>query len=110
MDKGCDRSSTSSLKPVSSVFEALKTLLQLYGTACAPMLRADGRGVLDFVLRRFTKAQVERDFGVGIGLVFGVGVEPRRKGHPAREPVEGFAGCYWVLAPLLLLGVWPLSR
>ena len=58
MDKGCDRGSTSSLKPVSSVFEALKTLLQLYGTACAPMLRADGRGVLDFVLRRFTKAQV----------------------------------------------------
>eukprot|EP00903_Cladosiphon_okamuranus_P016144 g14899.t1 len=57
MDKGCDRGSTSSLKPVSSVFEALKTLLQLYGTACAPMLRADGRGVLDFVLRRFTKAQ-----------------------------------------------------
>ena len=60
MDKGCDRGSTSSLKPVSSVFEALKTLLQLYGTACAPMLRADGRGVLDFVLRRFTKAQVRR--------------------------------------------------
>ncbi|CAN0089626.1 unnamed protein product, partial [Ectocarpus sp. 8 AP-2014] len=57
MDKGCDRGSTSSLKPVSSVFEALKTLLQLYGTACAPMLRSDGSGVLDFVLRRFSKAQ-----------------------------------------------------
>ncbi|CAM9964248.1 unnamed protein product, partial [Scytosiphon promiscuus] len=57
MDRGCDRGSTSSLKPVSSVFEALKTLLQLYGTACAPMLRADGPAVLDFVLRRFTKAQ-----------------------------------------------------
>ena len=48
------------MKPVSSVFEALKTLLQLYGTACAPMLRAGGVGVLDFVARRFATAQVRR--------------------------------------------------
>lgn len=61
-DKGCDRGSTSSLKPVSSVFEALKTLLQLYGTACAPTLCANGRGVLEFVLRRFLAAQASECF------------------------------------------------
>ena len=58
MDKGCDRGSTGALKAIASVFEALSTLLQLYGTACAPMLRQYGREVLDFVLRRFPSAQV----------------------------------------------------
>lgn len=52
---------TSSLLPLCSVFEALKTLLQLYGTTCAPMLRQHGRAVLDFVLRRFRTAQVRCD-------------------------------------------------
>lgn len=58
MDRGCDRRSTSPLQVVSSIFEALKTLLQLYGTTCAPMLRESGREVLDFILRRFSSAQV----------------------------------------------------
>ncbi|CAM9783719.1 unnamed protein product [Discosporangium mesarthrocarpum] len=61
LDRSCERGTGA--QPLSSLFEGLKTLLRLYGTTCAPMLRRHGRGILDFVLRRFSLAQrAQREF------------------------------------------------